>query len=190
MNRRKLFSSLAVAAILARAAMRRADAAKVAVAPEASPLAGIPADQVFITFTSPAGYMVKVPRGWTRRDNERETVFSDKHNRIALMVASASSRPFDMAYAQSTLAPELERAGKAVKITELAEMTLKSGRTLKIAYDTNSEPNEVTNKRVRQENERFYFVKNDKLVVLSLTAAKGADNVEPWRLIAASFRWA
>jgi hypothetical protein len=190
MNRRKLFSSLAVAAILARAATRRADAAEIAVAPQASPPGGISRDQVFVTFTSPAGYRVMVPRGWARKDGERETVFNDKHNRVALAVASASpSQLLDIAYAQSTLAPEIERAGRAVRITELAEVTLKPGRTLKIAYDANSEPHEVTNKRMRQEIERFYFVKNDKLVMLSLTAPKGTDNAEHWRRISSSFRW-
>jgi hypothetical protein len=188
MHRRKLFSSLAVAAILARAAMRRAGAAETAVTPEVSPPGDIPDNQVFITFTSPAGFSVKVPEGWARKDGDKETVFSDKYNRIALAVGSAS-QPLDMAYAKSTLAPEIEKSGRAVKITEIAEIKLKPGRTVKIAYDANSEPNEVTNKQVRQENERFYFAKDGKLVTLSLTAPKGADNVDQWKLISASFRW-
>jgi hypothetical protein len=94
-----------------------------------------------------------------------------------------------MAYAKSTLAPEIEKSGRAVRITEIAEVKLRSGRTIKIAYDANSEPNEVTNKQIRQENERFYFARNGELVMLSLTAPKGADNVDQWRLISSSFRW-
>jgi hypothetical protein len=188
MNRRKLFSSLAIAAILARIASRRANAGETDIEPEISLLADIPDDQAFVTFVSPAGFTVKVPEGWVRHNGGRETAFSDKYNRIALSVERASG-PFDLAYATSTLAPEIEKMGKAVRITEIAEIKMRPGRTVKIAYEANSEPNEITNKRVRQENERFYFVGDGRLVVLNLTTPKGADNVDQWRLIASSFRW-
>jgi len=188
MNRRKLFSSLAVAAILARATRRRANAAEDTIDPEISLHANIPDDQVFISFTSPAGFTISVPEGWMRHDGGRETAFSDEYNRIALSVESAL-QPFDLAYARSTLAPEIEKMGRAVRITEIAEIKLRPGRTVKIAYDANSEPNEIANKRVRQENERFYFVKDHRLVTLSLTTPKGADNIDRWRMISSSFRW-
>jgi hypothetical protein len=188
MNRRKLFSSLAIAAILARFASRRANADEADIEPKISQLADIPDDQTFTTFTSPAGFALKVPQGWARHDGGRETMFSDKYNCIALSVES-TSRPFDLAYATSTLAPQIEKMGKAVRITEIAEIKLKPGRTVKIAYDANSEPIGITDKRVRQENERFYFIKDDRLVMLSLTTPKGADNVDQWRLISSSFRW-
>jgi hypothetical protein len=188
MNRRKLFSSLAIAAILARIASRRANAGEARIEPDISLLAGIPANQAFVTFTSPAGFAIKVPEGWMRHNGGRETVFSDAYNRIALSVEQAS-QPLDFAYATSTLAPEIEKMEKAVHITEIAEIKLKPGRTVKIAYDANSEPHEITNRRVREENERFYFVKDDRLVMLSLTTPKGADNVDQWRLISSSFRW-
>jgi hypothetical protein len=42
---------------------------------------------------------------------------------------------------------------------------------------------------VREENEAFYFAKNGKLVLLQLSAPKGADNVDQWKLISSSFRW-
>jgi hypothetical protein len=188
MHRRYLLSSLVASAVLAGAAAPRATAAENAVTPEVSPPGDIPDNQVFITFTSPAGFAIKVPEGWARVDGAKETVFSDKYNRISLTTASAP-QAIDMAYAKSMLAPEIEKSGRAVRITEIAEVKLRSGRTVKIAYDANSEPNEVTNKQVRQENERFYFAKNGRLVMLSLTAPKGADNVDQWRLISSSFRW-
>jgi hypothetical protein len=188
MNRRKLFSSFAVAAILARIASRRAAADEADVEPEIPLLADIPTDQAYTTYMSPAGFTIKVPSGWTRHDGGRETAFSDTYNRIALSVEPAS-RTFDLAYATSILAPQIEKMGKAVHITEIAEIKLTPGRTVKIAYDANSEPNEITSKRMRQENERFYFIKDDRLVTLSLTTPKGADNIDQWRLVSASFRW-
>lgn len=188
MNRRNLFSSLAVAAILARIASRRANAGEADIEPDVSLFADIPDGQAFIRFTSPAGFTLMVPQGWARHNGGRETAFSDAYNRIALSVEQAS-RPFDLAYAMSTLAPEIEKMGKGVHITEIAEIKMRPGRTVKIAYDANSEPNEITNKRVRQENERFYFVKGERLVTLNLTTPKGADNIGQWRRISSSFQW-
>jgi len=187
-NRRRLFSSIAVAAFAASAAMQRAAGTETAVKPEISPPGDIPDSQVFITFTSPAGFSIKVPEGWARKDGANETVFSDKYNRIALTTGSLA-QPLDLAYAKSALAPEIEKSGRAVKIVGVSEVKLRAGKVVKIAYDANSAPNDVTNKQIRQENERFYYAKGSVLVALSLTAPKGADNVDQWKLISSSFRW-
>ena len=188
MNRRRLLSSIAVTAFVTSAALQRVAVAETAVSPEVSPPGDIPDNQVFITFTSPAGFSIKVPEGWARKDGTNETVFSDKYNRIAL-TTGALSQPLDLAYAKSALAPEIEKSGRAVKIVGVSEVKLRAGKVIKIAYDANSAPNEVTNKQVRQENERFYYTKGAVLVALSLTAPKGADNVDQWKLISSSFRW-
>lgn len=187
MNRRKLFSSLAVTAILARAAARRADAAA---ASDSAPAGRMPDNQAFGLYTSPAGFSVRVPEGWARREVGRETIFSDMHNRIALMVSPIMQvPPLDLSYATAVLAPDIERSDRAVQVTEISEVTLQPGRTVKIAYDANGLPNEITNRSARLENERFYYAKNGRLVILSLTAPKGADNVDQWKRISASFRW-
>ncbi len=186
MDRRHLLSSIAVAALAAWSGI--AGAAETAVTPEVSPPGDIPDNQVFILFTSPQGFSLKVPEGWARKDGTNDTVFSDKYNRIALSVGSLV-QPLDLSYAKSTLAPDIEKSGRAVKIVSVSEVKFRSGKAIKIAYDANSEPNEVTNKQIRQENERFYYAKNGMLVSLSLTAPKGADNADQWKLISSSFRW-
>lgn len=188
MIRRNLISFVAIAAVLASAAVPQIARAETAVAPEVSPPGDIPDNQAFIVFSSPTGFSVKVPEGWARKDGANETVFSDKYNRITLTTGSLS-QPLDLAYAKSTLAPEIEKSGRAVKIVKISDVKLKSGKAIKISYDANSEPNEVTNKQVRQENERFYYSKDGKLVALGLTAPKGADNVDQWKMISSSFRW-
>ena len=188
MKRRSLFSILAVTTLLAYIVAEPAISAETAVTPEVSPPGDIPDNQVFITFVSPAGFTVKVPEGWARTDDAQETVFSDKYNRIALTNATIA-QPLSIDYAKSVLAPEIEKSGRAVKIKETVEVKLRAGRAVKIAYDANSAPNEVTNKQIRQENERYYFAKNGQLIILSLTAPKGADNVDQWKLISSSFRW-
>ncbi|MEO6607843.1 MAG: hypothetical protein ABIN69_05185 [Aestuariivirga sp.] len=165
-----------------------AAAAETPVAPEVSAPGDIPDSQAFIVYKSPSGFSIKVPEGWSRKDGTDATVFNDKYNHISL-INGTSAMPIDLAYAKSTLVPELEKNGRAVKVTKLEEVQLKSGKTVKIAYDSNSEPNAVTNKQVREENERYYFVKNGKLVTLQLSAPKGVDNVDQWQLISSSFAW-
>ncbi len=158
------------------------------IAAEISPPGDIPDNQAFIAFKSPAGFSIKVPEGWGRKDARDGTLFSDKYNQISLTYGVVDV-PVDLAYAKVSLVPDLEKNGHAVKVTKVEEVPLKSGKTVKIDFDSNSEPNDVTNKQVRQENERFYFVKNGKLVVLQLSAPKGADNADQWQLISSSFKW-
>ncbi len=159
-----------------------------AVAPEVSPPGDIPDNQAFIVFNSPAGFSIKVPEGWARKDDTGVTVYNDKYNHISLAISDLAT-PLGIAYAQSALAPQVKQQGHAVQIVEISEVKLKSGKAIKIAFDSNSEPNTVTGKQVREENEAFYFSKGGKLVTLQLSAPKGADNVDQWKLISSSFKW-
>lgn len=189
MNRRQVLAAILAAGLLApTAGTIFAAGTETPVAPEVSPPGDIPDNQAFIFFKSPAGFSVKVPEGWARKDSANQTVFSDKYNHIDISVTNAST-PLDVAYAKSTLGPDTENSGRAVTITKISEVKLKGGTAIKIAFDSNSEPNAVTNKQVREENERFYFAKGGKLVSLQLSAPKGADNVDQWKLISSSFRW-
>ena len=56
-------------------------------------------------------------------------------------------------------------------------------------YASNSDPNPVTNKRIRVENETYVFFKNGKEAMLTVWAPQGADNVDQWQRMAKSFRW-
>jgi hypothetical protein len=39
------------------------------------------------------------------------------------------------------------------------------------------------------ENDRYYFWKDEKLVVVNFSAPAGADNADQWDMMAKSFRW-
>ena len=158
------------------------------VASEVSPPGDIPDNQAFITFSSPSGYTIKVPEGWARKDGAQSAVFSDKYNHISLVTHDAVAK-IDAAYAKYTLVPELEKSGHAVANVKVTTVKLKAGTVIKLAYDTNSEPNAITNKQVREENEKFYYTNKGKLVELTLSAPKGADDVDQWKFISSSFRW-
>jgi len=162
--------------------------AETPIVPEVNPPGDIPDSQAFITFTSPYGFSLKVPEGWARKDVGMATSFSDKYNHIAITYMS-SAVALDEAAAKSTLVPEIQKAGRAVADVAVKPVKLTGGTAFLITYSSNSEPNAVTNKQIREENESVYFVNGNRGLTLTLSAPKGADNVDQWNLIINSFRW-
>ena len=84
---------------------------------------------------------------------------------------------------------ELEKAGIAVRVTTVKSVKLPAGSAVVISYSSNSEPNPVTEKAIREENERYFFWQNGKQVTLTLSSPYGADNADQWNLMSKSFRW-
>ncbi len=157
-------------------------------APERNPPGDIPDDQVFIDYSSPHGFSLKVPEGWARKDLPNGAVFTDKYDGVFVTESAAAAAP-DKNSATTTLVLQIEANARAVAITRIDEVKLPAGRAVRISYGSNSDPNPVTNKAIRLENDRYYFWKDGKLVGLSLSAPAGADNVDQWTLMANSFRW-
>jgi hypothetical protein len=60
---------------------------------------------------------------------------------------------------------------------------------VRITYLASSRPDPVTGKTRTNAVERYLFVRNGKQVVLSLSGPKGADNVDPWKLVTDSLTW-
>jgi hypothetical protein len=48
----------------------------------------------------------------------------------------------------------------------------------------------VTGKTITEDVERYAFWKAGRLAIVTLAAPRGSDNVDAWRLITTSFRWA
>lgn len=163
-------------------------AAEKPVAAEKNPPGDIPDTQVFIDYAAPQGFALKVPEGWARTDRSDGASFVDKLDGVVVAVSKADAAP-TAATAKATYIPELEKAERAVKVTAVKSANLPAGKAIRIVYTSNSEPNAVTSRQVRLENERYLFFKDGKLVTLELYAPKGADNVDQWQLMSKSFRW-
>ena len=56
-------------------------------------------------------------------------------------------------------------------------------------YEIGSPPNPVTGKRALLAVERYIFFHNGTIVELTLSGAKGADNVDPWKAVSNSLTW-
>ena len=160
-----------------------------AVAPEVNPLGDIPDTQAFIKYSNAAGtYQLEVPEGWARTQTGGNVSFVNKFDGVSVTVAPASTAP-TAASVRANEAKQIQSQGRAVTITNVSEASLPAGKAVVIKYTSNSEPNSVTNKRVRLENVAYVFYKNGKEEVLTMWAPQGADNVDQWNRMANSFRW-
>ncbi len=160
-----------------------------AVAPEVNPPGDIPDSQAFVKYPNTAGrYELEVPEGWSRADKGPDVTFVNKFDGVKVHVASAASAP-TAGSARANELKQLQSQGHAVTITGVSDVTLPAGKGVLIKYTSNSDPNRVTNKRIRLDNQTYLFYKNGREAMLTMWAPMGADNIDQWNRMAKSFRW-
>jgi hypothetical protein len=160
-----------------------------AVAPEVNPPGDIPDTQAFVRYSSPSGgYSLEVPEGWARTESGPSVTFVSKLDGVSVTITPATAAP-TATTAQQQEAKRIQQSGRAVQITSASEIQLPAGHAVVIKYLSNSDPNPVTNKQVRLDNETYLYFKNGKEAALTLWAPHGADNVDQWQRMAKSFRW-
>jgi hypothetical protein len=159
-------------------------------AKESSPPGDIPDNQAFVAF-SPRGadYSVKVPEGWARTSAGGATTFTDKLNSIRMEEGVARTGA-PVAAAKRTELPRLAKSVKGYKAGKVSVVRRASCPAVRITYLATSPPDPITGKTRTTAVERYLFVRNGRQVVLTLSGPKGADNVDPWKLVTDSLRWA
>jgi hypothetical protein len=157
-------------------------------AAEKNPPGDIPDNQVFINYVSTLGFSLKVPEGWARTDLANGASFVDKLDGVVVTQSDTAGGP-TVDGVRKNYIPGLEKEARAVSIGSVKAVKLPAGNAIRINYSSNSEPNPVSNKQVRLENQRFLFFKDGKLISLELYAPLGADNADQWKLMSESFRW-
>jgi hypothetical protein len=135
-------------------------------AAENSPPGDIPDNQVYVRY-HPAGahFSVKVPEGWGRSQSNGSVRFTDKLNSVVMGEQTATGKP---------AGTPLKRAGQTAYLTKsLAK----------------APPNQVTGRATVDAVERYVYDHAGHRLVLTLSGPKGADNVDPWRIVSDSVRW-
>ena len=130
-----------------------------------------------------AASRVKVPEGWARAAPAARVTFTDKLNTIRIESAPAqapltaaaraaascpSSRARSRASRPGTVTTVTRNAGTAVRITYLADGAAEPGDR----QDAAPTPSSATSSSTTAAS-----------VVLTLAGPKGADNVDPWRIV-------
>jgi hypothetical protein len=75
-------------------------------------------------------------------------------------------------------------------LVDVQPVTRKAGDGIVARYEIGSAPNAVTGKKAQLAVERYVFAHNGHQVTLTLSGAKGADNVDPWKIVSDSLTWA
>lgn len=159
-----------------------------AVAPETNPPGDIPDNQAFITYSSPSGFSMQVPEGWSRSGTPDGVNFIDKYGEVDIAIVKADAAPTPDGIKAKEVA-DLIATGHAVDVTDVRTMPLPAGDAVAVDYTSNSALNPVTNRQIRLENRRFYVFHSGQEAVVTMSAPAGADNVDAWKMMAETFRW-
>jgi hypothetical protein len=145
----------------------------------------IPDNQVFLVFRNgAAGYSMKYPEGWAQQGSGKRVTFRDKNN-IVRIVFSSGAAP-----TKASIQADVGGLTGASAQSGPQAMTLPHAKAFKVLYSTESAPNAVTGKRVKLVVDRYYVWKPGRLAVVDLGTPEGVDNVDAYRLMIESFRWA
>jgi hypothetical protein len=157
-------------------------------APEVVAPGDIPDNQAFVAFASSGGtYTVKVPEGWARTEASGVVTFTDKYNSIAIQSTPAASPPTVISVKSTGLTDVA--SDPTYKLTGVSTVTRKAGAGVLATYEIGSIANQVTGKKALLAVERYEFFHNGTTVTLTLSGAKGADNVDPWKIVSDSLSW-
>ncbi|MFY4777079.1 hypothetical protein [Metabacillus sp. RGM 3146] len=160
------------------------------VAQEKNPLGDISDSQAFVDFTSQKNtYSLVVPEGWARSANANNVQFVSKLDGVKISEEIPFASTLTVDDVKTNWIPKLQSNERAVNVDSITKVHLPVGDAVRIVYSSNSEQNTVTGKQVRLENNAYLYQKNNTLVILSLWAPLGSDNVDQWRKMSTSFRW-
>jgi len=149
----------------------------------------IPDTQAFVSYRSPAGsYVLDVPEGWARTASTTDVSFVDKFNGVQVTITPATTAPTFESVRSQQIAT-LQKNGHVVQDVQVKNVQLSAGTAVLLTFSSNSDPNPVTGKQIRLENNQYLFFKNGKLATLTLWAPISADNVDQWARMSRSFRW-
>jgi hypothetical protein len=115
--------------------------------------------------------------------------FTDKLNTVVVSWTPAASAP-TIASVRKTEVPQLASIERAFNLGSITTATLPAGPAVLAEYQANSEPNAVTGKQYRLDVQRYVLFRNGREVAIGLRSPVGSDNVDPWRIVTESFRWA
>lgn len=159
-------------------------------APVARGIGGdIPDSQVFVPFApTPGDFSILSPEGWACIEKAKEVSFVDKYDGLRVTLAPFAG-PLTLARARESVVPAIVNSGRVVSVGKISRLRRKGGEAIVVTFASNSEPNQVTGRQIRLENQACLFYDKGRLAIVTMWAPSGSDNVDQWNLISDSFRW-
>lgn len=184
-----LLRQIFVAVLLASSVAGCAPAAQTRATPapaESLVVGDIPDTQAFVTYSSPSGYQIDVPEGWSRSARGNAVAFADKYNGERIEVRADAGGASD---ATKRALDWIRSVAHAVRNVHARSQTFSGHQVLRVDFTSDSTLNTVTGRSIRLDDSAYFFVRGDKQAMLLLWAPVGSDNVDQWKRIATSFRW-
>jgi hypothetical protein len=156
---------------------------------ETNPGGDIPDSQAYVSFTVPSGaFSVKVPEGWARTEQAGATIFTDKLNLIRLETLPKPAAPTVESVGTTEL-PAIKTATSGFRPGTVNAARPPGGSAILVTYQADSAPSPVTGRVFREAVARYEFWRAGTEAIVTLSSPTAADNVDPWRIVADSFRW-
>jgi hypothetical protein len=148
----------------------------------------VPDNAVFLTYHDPKlGYSIQYVEGWQVTPDPNGVSIRDKDSSEVIQVVPAQADV--AAYVSGTdLAALQQHAG--FKLAKQDDVTVAGKKLVHLVYDIPSLPDPVTGKQVPSIVDRYYVPGQNGLAIVSLATPKGVDNVDAFRQMIESFRWA
>lgn len=157
-------------------------------APEIVEPGDIPDNQVFVPYNPASGaFSIEIPEGWARSEAYGIVTFTDNYNSVQLQQTSGASAPTVDSVKNGGLGDVAN--DPTFVLGDVTSVSRKAGDPILATYEIGSQPNPVTGKKALLAVERYEFFHNGVTVVVTLSGAKGADNVDPWRIVSDSLTW-
>lgn len=157
--------------------------------PDAGTTSGdVPDNAVFLTYHDPKlGYAIQYVEGWQVSPTADGVAIRDKDSSELVQVVPI---PADVAtYVSGTdLAAIGQQSG--FKLIKQDTVAVKGATLVHLTYALPSPPDPVTGKQVPSTVDRYYVPGPKGLAIVSLATPKGVDNVDAFRQMIESFRWA
>jgi hypothetical protein len=115
--------------------------------------------------------------------------FTDKLNTIDISLRSVPAAP-TVATAEANEVPVLRGQSTCPTGIRVSTAARNAGTAILVSFQQNSPPNPVTGKVYLDDVEQYLFWRTGSEAVITLISPTGADNVDPWRKVTDSFRWA
>lgn len=148
----------------------------------------VPDNAVFLAYRDPKlGFTIDYVEGWQVSGTTDGVAIRDKDSSELVQVVPPQ---VDIAaYLSGTDLPALGlQAG--FKLIKQDSVSVNNQDLVHIVYDVSSPPDPVTGKQVPSVVDRYYVPGPSGLAIVSLATPKGVDNVDAFRQMIESFRWA